>query len=156
MSLQKLHETCTATKNSLQFSQSDILDLQKKHELLEKENKSLHERILLLEKRDRDKDRRLNDIAQQIAELDISLRKHNILIEGVPQTQGENTLNIAMDVLALICPNITPTNIDVVYRVGNLNVSNRPILVNFTTRSLKEQVMRNKVNLRGSQNMKNV
>ena len=155
MSLQKLHETCTATKNSLQFSQSDILDLQKKHELLEKENKSLHERILL-EKRDRDKDRRLNDIAQQIAELDINLRKHNILIEGVPQTQGENTLNIAMDVLALICPNITPTNIDVVYRVGNPNVSNRPILVNFTTRSLKEQVMRNKVNLRGSQNMKNV
>ena len=57
-------------------------------------------------------------------------------------------LNIAMDVLTLICPNITPTNIDVVYRVGNPNVSNRPILVNFTTRSLKEQVMRNKVNLR--------
>ena len=52
-----------------------------------------------------------------------------------------------MDVL--ICPNITPTNIDVVYRVGNPNVSNRPILANFTTRSLK-------VNLRGSQNMKNV
>ena len=154
VSLQKLHETCTATQNSLQFSQLDILDLQKKHELLEKENKSLHERILLLEKRDRDKDRRLNDIAQQIAELDISLRKHNTLIEGVPQTQGENTLNIAMDVL--ICPNITPTNIDVVYRVGNPNVSTRPILVNFTTRSLKEQVMRNKVNLRGSQNMKNV
>ena len=112
--------------------------------------------MLLLEKRDRDKDRRLNDIAQQIAELDNSLRKHNILTEGVPQTQGENTLNIAMDVLTLICPNITPTNIDVVYRVGNPNVSNRPILVNFTTRSLKEQVMSNKVNLRGSQNMKNV
>ena len=70
VSLQKLHETCTTTQNSLQFSQSDILDLQKKHELLEKENKSLHERILLLEKRDRDKDRRLNDIAQQIAELE--------------------------------------------------------------------------------------
>ena len=70
--------------------------------------------------------------------------------------QGENTLNIAKDVLTLICPNITPTNIDVVYRVGNPNVSNRHILVNFTTRSLKEQVMRNKVNLRGSQNMKNV
>ena len=156
VSLQKLHETCTATQNSLQFSQSDILDLQKKHELLEKENKSLHERILLLEKKDRDKDRRLNDIAQQIAELDNSLRKHNILIEGVPQTQGENTLNIAMDVLTLICPNITPTNIDVVYRVGNPNVSNRPILLNFTTRSLKEQVMSNKINLRGSQNMKNV
>ena len=76
--------------------------------------------------------------------------------DGVPQTQGENSLNIAMDVLTLICPNITPTNIDVVYRVGNPNVSNRPILVNFTTRSLKEQVVRNKVNLRGSQNMKNV
>ena len=74
----------------------------------------------------------------------------------MPQREGENTLNIAMDVLTLICPNITPTNIDVVYRVGNPNVSNRPILVNFTTRSLKEQVMRNKVNLRGSQNMKNV
>ena len=132
------------------------LIFRKKHELLEKENKSLHERILLLEKKDRDKDRRLNDIAQQIAELDNSLRKHNILIEGVLQTQGENTLNIAMDVLTLICPNITPTNIDVVYRFDNPNVSNRPILVNFTTRSLKEQVMRNKVNLRGSQNMKNV
>ena len=118
VSLEKLHETCTATQNSLQFNQADILDLQKKHELLEKENKSLHERILFLEKRDRDKDRRLDDIAQQIAELDNSLRKHNILIEGVPQTQGENTLNIAMDVLTLICPNITPTNIDIVYRVG--------------------------------------
>ena len=88
MSLQKLHETYTATQNSLQFSQPDILDLQRKDELLEKGNKSLHERILLLEKRDRDKDRRLNDIAQQIAELDNSLRKHNILIEGVPQMQG--------------------------------------------------------------------
>ena len=69
VSLQNLHETCTATQNSLQFSQSDILDLQKKHELLEKENKSLHERILLLEKTDRDKDRRLNDIAQQCSTL---------------------------------------------------------------------------------------
>ena len=145
----QLHRTLFNLVNQI------YLIFRKKHELLEKENKSLHERILL-EKRDRDTDRRLNDIGQQIAELDNSLRKHNILIEGVPQTQGENTLNFAMDVLTLICPNITPTNIDVVYRVGNLNVSNRPILVNFTTRSLKEQVMRNKVNLRGSQNMKNV
>ena len=145
----QLHRTLFNLVNQIYL----IFFRKKRHELLEKENKSLHERILL-EKRDRDTDRRLNDIAQQIAELDNSLRKHNILIEGVPQTQGENTLNIAMDVLTLICPNITPANIDVVYRVGNPNVSNRPILVNFTTRSLKEKVMRNKVNLRGSQTWK--
>ena len=69
----QLHRTLFNLVNQI------YLIFRQNYELLEKENKSLHERILLLEKRGRDKDRRLNDIAQQIAELDNSYHQMAVL-----------------------------------------------------------------------------
>ena len=153
-SLKTLSETCTHTQQSLQYTQKEVAELQEKNKTLEKANRDLQSRVLRLEKRDRDHERRLDELDYKYSILDNKEKKFNIVIEGVSESGGENPVEIAMDILLNIAPELQRRDIDLAYRYGK--GENRPIVVSLVRQDIKRKILSRKKNLKNSRNMKNV
>ena len=50
--------------------------------------------------------RRLDNIEQQLYKIDHNNRRRNIIIEGVQVSEGENPMDIVLDILMNVDPNI--------------------------------------------------
>ena len=107
MNATKVNETCTATQQSLQFTQSEVANLRISNENLKTENKVLTERIVKCESKERDLERRVDELTYFCATLDNADRKSNLLIEGAPETRGERPAELAATIFSKICPEIT-------------------------------------------------
>ena len=59
-----------------------------------------------MEKRDRDHERRLDELDYKYSILDNKEKKFNIVLEGVLESGGENPVEIAMDILLNIAPEL--------------------------------------------------
>ena len=62
--------------------------------------------------------RRLDIIEQKLKQNYHTQRRRNILSEGVNETVGENTLDIAIDILSAILPHISRSDLELVQRVN--------------------------------------
>ena len=153
-SLKTLSETCTYTQQSLQYTQQEVTELQEKNKTLEKTNRDLQSRVLRLVKSDRDHERRLDELDYKYSILDNKEKKFNIVIEGVSESGGENPVEIAMDILLNIAPELETRDIDLAYRYGK--GENRPIVVSLVRQDIKRKILSRKKNLKNSRNMKNV
>ena len=138
--LKKIDISAATTNKSLQFTQDNVSDLKKRVITLENENKRLQKESENYFKQTRDLGRRLDTIEQIFEQADHTQRRKNLLIEGVTETQGENVLEIVLDILTAILPRITQGDLDFTQRI-NKPGGKRPILVVFKSLNHRDQVL---------------
>ena len=83
------------TKQSLQYTQAEVAELQDRCSSLELENKALMLKQARQGRQTRDIERRFDDLDFQIATVDNNTRKKNVLLEGIRETPREEPLEIA-------------------------------------------------------------
>ena len=154
--LNKMTISHNVMQKSIDFAHANSSDLKDRIVTLEKENKKLIKQNEVLESNTRDVTRRLDGIDQQLAQLDHNNRRHNILIDGVHESNGENTRDIAVDILTKVDPTITSSDLDFslrVYRPGN---KGKQILVVLKSVSQRDTIMGNKKKLKNCHDMANI
>lgn len=76
-------------------------------------------------------------------------RRDNIIIRGVPETSGKSTNDIVMDLAFKAGVNVTPQDISTSHRLKQRRASQpSSIVVKFTRRDVRNEIMRKKKNLR--------
>ena len=154
--LSKMSLSQNVMQKSIEYAHANSSDLKDRIVSLEKENTNLLSQNEHLNSQARDMSRRLDDIEQQLSQLDHNNRRRNIIIDGVGESAGENTRDIAIDILSNIDPNISKVDIDFTQRVYRPGNKNKPILVVFKSTSQRDMIMNKKKNLKGHRNMANV
>ena len=124
--------------------------------VLEKENKTLIAQNRNLESQGRDMSRRLDSIDQQLAQLDHNNRRRNILIDGVKESDGENTVDITLDILSVIDPSLARSDMDFTQRVFRPGNKAKPILVVFKSIAQRDSIMGKKKSLKNRPNLSKV
>ena len=97
--------------------------------------------------------RRIDGIEQKLEQNDHALRRKNILIEGVPHTNGENVSDIAIDILTSLKPGLTDREFEFVQRVSKPG-GKRPILVVFKSVNDRDEILTKKRDLKTKPNMR--
>ena len=100
--------------------------------------------------------RRLDNIEQQLAQSDHNNRRKNIIIDGIGESEGENTRDIAVDILSALDPNLSKNDLDFTQRVYRPGSKIKPILVVCRSTSQRDLIMSKKKGLKGLPNMANV
>ena len=139
----------------MQFTQDNLKDIKTKLTLLEKENQTLKSQNEEYHRLSRDLNRRVIDIEQQLAQNDHNLRRRNILIEGVGVSQGENTLDIAVDIIARLLPNFPASEIEYTQRVSKPG-GKKPILVIFKSLRVRDEAFKKKQDLKQYPTLKKI
>ena len=143
------------TNKSLQFTQDSLNELKGKVNDLEKENKELASQNESYHRMTRDMGRRLDLMEQRLDQSDHTSRRKNIIIEGVAETQGENVVDIAIDILSTILPHITRNDLEFAQRVFKPG-GKRPILITFRSVTLRDESLRKKKELKTKTNLKSI
>lgn len=79
----------------------------------------------------------------EMANLNQYMRRNNIEISGVPETKGENVIEIVQNIGETVGVNISPTVIDTCHRVPNHSGGLKPksIIVKFSSRLAKQNLL---------------
>lgn len=94
----------------------------------------------------------VESLNMKLKKMEQSTRKNNVRIYGIPESQGEQSQDIIEIVNEKTRINISSENIGSVYRIGKATVNgNRAILVRFKEYTYKEEVMKKRKILKGSQ-----
>lgn len=132
----------TELSSSVQFV-SDALDTSNKlmtdirEELtnLKKENKELREHSTILSTEVRDLKERLRNLEQYT-------RKNNVEVSGIPETAGENVLDIVSDMGAVLGVEINEHQVNAAHRVPSYKKDRTPsIVIQFNTRVTKDTLL---------------
>lgn len=109
------------------------------------ENHQLKSKILLLEKSVNIKEKTINDLEAKIVILDQYSRNKNIEIHGIPSADGENCKSIVTKIAKELNINLLDSDVDVAHRL-KLNHTNKqmPIIVQFTSRSIRDTFINKK------------
>ena len=83
------------------------------------------------------------------------MRRRNILIEGVPVSQGENTLDIAVDIISKLIPHIAHSDIEFIQRVHKPGAK-RPILVILKSIRTRDEIFKQKQSLKQNPALKKI
>ena len=116
-------------QKSINFGHANSSELKDRIVTLEKEKKKLLSQNDKLKCQGGDMATRLNNIDQQLAQLDHNNRRRNIVIDQVQESAGENTLDIALDILSVIDTSLSRGDIDFTQRVFTPGIKTKPILV---------------------------
>ena len=153
--LKRMEVSFVNTNKALDFTQENLKDLKARVECLETGNATLKKQNSDYHRMSRDLNRRVNDIEQQLCTNDHNMRRRNILIEGVPISQGENTLDIAVDIISNIMPNISHSDIEFTQRIHKPGTK-RPILVIMKSIRTRDEIFRQKQNLKQNPALKKI
>ena len=151
--LNKLTVSQNVMQKSIDFGHANSSDLKDRIVTLEKENQKLSTQNKELKSQVRDMTRRLDNIDQQLAQMDHNNRRRNVLIDGVKESDGENTIDIALDILSAIDQNMSRSDIDFTQRVFRHGNKTRPILVVFKSIAQRDSIMGRKKALRSRPNL---
>ena len=94
--LTKIDLAQTRIQKSVEYAHANASDLKDRVVQLEKDRHSLQEKNKILESQNGDMNRRIGNIEQQLALMDHGNKRRNILIDGVPESENENTTDIAI------------------------------------------------------------
>ena len=153
--LKRMEISGVNTNKALQFTQDNVDDLKKRVNALEEENKSLKNMNCKYHGLTRDLNRRVSDIEQHMAQNDHNMRRRNFLIEGVPVTPGENTLDIVVDIISNIVAGFSHTEIEFAQRV-NKPGAKRPILVILKSLRIRDEILKKKQDLKQHSSLKKI
>ena len=130
-----LTDTVKDLEQSLEFSQSEIIDLKK-------ENASLKRMVEGLELEDRRTQFQLKEVTNKVDKVDAATKKKNLIFEGLPELDGRRE-----EVEKTICDLFDDLNVnkgiyfDACFRVGPYNKDRtRPILVSFERQSDRDLI----------------
>lgn len=106
--------------------------------------KAYEEKVILLETK-------LGKAYEDIDALEQYSRRNNIRIYGVPETTGEDIDTVITSVCKeKLGVDVTAGSIDCCHRLGKKENGNRPILVKFCSRNIKQAVYNTKSKLKGT------
>ena len=154
--LDKMTVSQNMMQKSIDFGHANSSDLKDRIVMLEKENQKLISQNKELKSQGRDVTRRLDSIDQQLAQMDHNNRRRNILIDGVRDTTGENTMDITIDILTVVDQSISRGDIDFTQRVYRPGNKVKPILVVLKSVAQRDSIMGKKKLLKGRPNLSNV
>ena len=154
--LDKLTVSQNVMQKSIDFGHANSSDLKDRIVTLEKENKKLLNQNKELESQGRDMTRRLDSIDQQLAQLDHNNKRRNILIDGVQESQGENTMDIALDIMLNLDKELKRDDIDFTQRIFRPGNKTKPILVVMKSVARRDSIMRNKKSLKSHKNLSKI
>lgn len=101
-----------------------------------------------------ERDNKILKLEQQLSEKTDSLeqyqRRQCLRIFGIPEQDGEDTDNIAIDVASKIGVKLETCDIDRSHRVGKKSDRPRPVIVKFISYRKRREVFQNKKQLKGS------
>ena len=105
-------------------------------------------------------DAQLEGFKQKLEVQNMYTRRNSLEVEGVAQTNGENTNDIVLDIFNKMGLKITPSHIDRSHRLkrrpnGRKNLPD-PIIVKFTSHDIKDTVYCNRDLLRRSRIFRNI
>ncbi|KAF0297036.1 hypothetical protein FJT64_005520 [Amphibalanus amphitrite] len=84
---------------------------------------------------------RLEEAERRIEDLDAYNRRTSLLITGVPETSGEATDNLVLDVGRAAGLNLTADNLDRSHRLGRPQPGKvRPIIAKFATTNARQKL----------------
>ena len=87
---------------------------------------------------------------QMLDEAEQYSKRDNILINGVAETNDENTDDIVRQVGREIGVSIKEIDISISHRIGRRGAKPRPIVAKFVRRSVRNEMLRNRKNLKGN------
>ena len=151
--LGKLAISQNVMQKSIDFGRTNSSDMKDRIVSLEKENQRLISQNKELKSQGRDTTRHLDNIDQQLAQMDHNNRRRNMLIDGVKESTGENTLDIALDILSAIDQNMSRNDIDFTQRVFRQGNKTKPILVVFKLIAQRDSNMGRKKALKSCPNL---
>lgn len=133
----EFHDQLRDIENSLNFNSDKIDDflaemgsIREKQKKLEDENEALKMKV--------------KSMTIAMEDLDQYSRNKNIQIDGVPEEKGENLRELVMDIGKKVDVDLDAKEIDVIHRIPSKNEKNTrssPIVVQFTTRQLREKIL---------------
>lgn len=95
----------------------------------------------------KNQERTINNLQRKILEREIAEKKRNLIfykVEEQEKSSEELTTGIINLLSMKINSNISSRDIDFIYRIGRKGNTPRPILIGFTSLTLKEHVLKNK------------
>lgn len=138
-------------RRSIQFM-SDNFDL------LKAENKSMSERLSVLERKDRVAKEKMEEEVKErkileeklfsvVTPLEIELRKNNLEICGLKEEEGERVVEKVKEIVGKVVPG--KTGVVKAYRIGKKEASRRrTVVVQFENRGYRNAALENRKNLR--------
>lgn len=130
-SVENCHETIEELKRTVLTQTESLKKYEKMVETMLDENKKLHLRIKELERRE--------DESNQYSRINC------IEINGVPESQNEDVLQVVKNVGVSLGVTLTEESVDACHRLGPKRANEdrpRGIIVKFTRRMIKEEVLR--------------
>ena len=145
--LNKIQATTEHLENAITNTQLDVDDCRKQIHDVRTEMQTLSEKVHQLENGSVSTVDRMCLIEDRANMQDHTLRRRQLLIEGVPETD-EPALNTASRITSRLVPGLSQTEIDTAYRVGKPQTNRpRPLLVAYVKCSSRDQMLRSKGNL---------
>ncbi|KAK8756057.1 hypothetical protein V5799_001214 [Amblyomma americanum] len=94
-----------------------------------------------------------NDLGNVVDDLNNRMRRNNLLVKGMPETEGEEYENTESKILEFISTHLKvkldANDIERAHRIGRRrDVYKRPIIIKFLNFKVKEEVLRNAFNLK--------
>lgn len=140
--IRELRQEQQALKTSIEYAHEEISDLKKRLETEQsitkqrtQEKQELQAKCDGLEKKALDLERRLTQSEQYS-------RSRNLEIQGVPKSENESVLDIVSKIGTVITENITVSDIEVCHRVPTRDPLKSNILVQFTSRTKRDAVLK--------------
>lgn len=125
-----------------EFEKSLNYNSTKLDEVLE-EMRTIKDRQKNLEKENETLRYQLKTVSQVVEDLEQYTRNRNIQIDGITPDDDENLREMMITIGKKIEVDIEDKAIDAIHRIPSQNEKNSPIIVQFTTRQIREKIMTN-------------
>lgn len=116
-----------------------INNVLEENKIIKKNYEELKDKYNLMEKK-------VEDVALALEEANQYSRNKNVIIDGIPETQGENLLNIILILGQKVNMKIDPTDVQTLHRLPRKqkpNTKATPILVQFNNRMVRDGFLNN-------------
>lgn len=142
--MDELKTKIDALTQSVTFLSSEYDDLKKNHTKQVEELSNFSKNLVNLQEENKKKDEVITKLNEKIRNLEQYTRNRNIEIHGIKQKQNENCVNIVKKVIEELKVNITEQDIDIAHRIPVPRNKDAPIIVQFTNRTKRDEVIKSK------------
>lgn len=155
----KIGEICVShgsVVNSLQFHSDYLESLNNKMSNIDLGAQIRDGRMDKIEHGIREQKTKLTYVNREVQDYGREVKAKNIVINGLSEKKGENTVKVAATFLKNFATSIDAKDIENAYRMGAPGEAKRSILVKFKTMDTKKEVMAKKSSLKDKKNLKKV
>lgn len=149
----------TDSVSSLNFHGNFLETLSEKTQGLDIKSKDNEKKLLEADLKQRKTDYRLSKVAKDVRDNTKAVKQKNLVINGLSEAKGENTLITAVTFLKNLVPDINSTHILKAYRVGAEGLgkkSNRPLIIQLKDPTMKDEIMKKKAILKNDKDLKKI